>query len=94
MKIDATKHFIKDIKQLKKNDPAVFKAVQKKIKSITWKSVKPEQLKWYDNIYKTRIWKYRMAYTFKWNELLLLIIIRKREVVYKDLKRIIKNFSN
>jgi mRNA-degrading endonuclease RelE of RelBE toxin-antitoxin system len=89
-----TKICAKDIEQLKKNEPHVFRSIQGKVKWLLAGTVPLESVQGHKNIFKTRTGKYRIVYTYQWDEILLLIVIRKRDVVYRDLQKIMKHLES
>lgn len=93
MKVIPSKIFAKQIDKLIKSNPNIIPSINRKINLITRWLVPKETVKGYQGIYKTRVWKYRLAYKIKESEVLFLLVIGKRENVYKILVNLIWNIE-
>ena len=93
MRITRTKYFDKSFFELEKSNPKIIPGLLKKIQLLQEWSLRNESLVWYSDLYKIRVWKYRLIYTIKNWELIILLAVRKREIAYKNLEKILKNIS-
>lgn len=93
MKITKTKIFEKNILSLKKSNPNVLPSLVRKIALLEQWKVLRESLVWYSDIYKIRVWKYRLIYTIQNWVLMILLAVRKREIAYNNLDEILKNIG-
>jgi len=93
MKITRTKIFEKNILSLKKSNPNILPSLVRKIVLLEEWKVPKESLVWYSDLYKIRVWKYRLIYTIQNWVLIILLAVRKREIAYKNLDKILKNIS-
>jgi hypothetical protein len=55
--------------------------IKKKLLLISSKKIKLVQLKWYKWVFKERVWKYRIIFSF-WEDIVNIIILERRDLVY------------
>lgn len=93
MRITRSKYFDKSFFELEKSNPKIIPGLLKKIQLLQEWILRNESLIWFKDLYKIRVWKYRLIYTIKNWELIILLAVRKREIAYKNLEKILKNIS-
>lgn len=93
MRITRSKYFDKSFFELEKSNPKIIPGLLKKIQLLQEWILRNESLIWFKDLYKIRVWKYRLIYTIRNWELIILLAVRKREIAYKNLERILKNIS-
>ena len=94
MRITRSKDFDKSFFELEKSNPKIIPGLLKKIQLLQEWSLRNESLVWYSDLYKIRVWKYRLIYTIQNWVLIILLAVRKREIAYKNLEKILKNISS
>lgn len=87
-----TKQAFKKLKGLAKNDPKIAKKLKEIIENLRGDLISGESLQGYSQFKKIRAGNYRLIYTFQ-EEVLLISIIEKREVVYQTFEHLFKNSS-
>ena len=94
MRITRSKYFDKSFFELEKSNPKIIPGLLKKIQLLQEWILRNESLIWFKDLYKIRVWKYRLIYTIQNWVLIILLAVRKREIAYKNLERILKNISS
>lgn len=93
MRITRTKYFDKSFFELEKSNPKVIHGLLRKIQSLQEWNLRNESLIWFKDLYKIRVWKYRLIYTIQSWVLIILLAVRKREIAYKNLDKILKSID-
>lgn len=81
MQIILSKQAFKKLTILSKSDTSYASLIKKKLILISDKKIELVQLKWYKWVYKERVWKYRIIFSYS-NNTVNIIILERRDLVY------------
>jgi len=81
MEIILSKQALKKLELIKKSDYKYASLIKKKLILIKENKIQLVQLKWFKGLYKQRVWKYRIIFTF-WENYVKIVILERRDLVY------------